>query len=159
MKKLELGQTLQLLGNLGVIVGILLLVYELNQNSDLVGAQIHQSRADAYVSLMEDRSNSERLVPALEKVFAAGGFGDTSAMDQLTDEEAARVRWYLQGRLIDYDNLYYQYQQGYLDEEYYRFDVVNGIALFAPWWEKLDLRGGGRRPSFEAEIRRIISTD
>jgi hypothetical protein len=158
LKKLDLGQTLQLLGNAGVIIGILLLVYELNQNGDLVRAQIHQSRADAYVSLMEDRSNSERLVSALEKISAAGGFDNPAALDQLTDEEAARVRWYLQGRQIDYDNLYYQYQQGYLDEEYYRYHVVPGIGTFAPWWEKFR-DGGGRRPSFEAEIDRILASD
>ena len=39
MKRFEVGQALQLLGNFGVIVGILLLVYELNQNRDMMMAQ------------------------------------------------------------------------------------------------------------------------
>jgi hypothetical protein len=39
MKKLDLAQTLQLVGNAGVIIGILLLVYELAQNREMMRAQ------------------------------------------------------------------------------------------------------------------------
>jgi hypothetical protein len=157
LKKLDLGQSLGIIANAGVLIGILLLVYELNQNSDLMRAQIHQSRADAYVSLFEDRADAEYLVPALEKVRVAGGWGNPSALDQLTDDELARVRWYLGARRGDYENLYYQYQQGFLDEEYYQTAVVNGIATFAPWWEKLEFNGGTVRPSFRAEVERIVA--
>ena len=45
MKKLDLGQIAHLLGNLGVIVGILLLVYELNQNRSMMPAQTRNSIA------------------------------------------------------------------------------------------------------------------
>ncbi len=45
MKKLDLGQTTLMLGNLGVILGILLLVYELFQNRQTMEAQTRNSIA------------------------------------------------------------------------------------------------------------------
>ena len=45
MKKIDLGQALQILGTAGVILGIFLLVYELNQNRELMAAEIRNSIA------------------------------------------------------------------------------------------------------------------
>ena len=155
----SVNKWLTLSANIGVVIGLILLLVEIDQNSDLVRAQIHQARADAQVSRMDGRSDSEHLVPALQKVRAAGGFHDLSSMDQLTQNEVARLSWYLRSRHTDYDNLFYQYQQGYLDEEYYQHTVVNSIARFAPWWEQLSIFDKIRRPSFDAEIKRILAAD
>ena len=55
-------------------------------------------------------------------------------------------------------NFFYQYQQGYLDEEFYEFRVAGAIRVFAPWWKKLNIfEASGRRPSFDAEIQRILA--
>jgi hypothetical protein len=56
----------------------------------------------------------------------------------------------------DYDNLFYQYQQGNLDDEFYESGIEDSIRMLAPWWKKLDLI---RRPSFENEIERIMAGD
>ncbi len=52
MKKLDLGQTLRLLGNVGVVVGILLLVYELAQNREMTRAQTRNSVAEMLIGLL-----------------------------------------------------------------------------------------------------------
>ena len=39
MKKIDLGQAITILANLGVIGGILLLAYELRQNNELIAAE------------------------------------------------------------------------------------------------------------------------
>ena len=145
--------------NLGVVIGLILLILELNQNSDLVRAQIHQARSDAQVSILEGRSDTEYLVPAIAKIQNAGGLRDLSSTDQLNDIELARFRYYLASRFTDYDDLFFQYQRGYLDEEYYQYTVAGGIAIFGPWWKKLAMLGQNRRPSFVAEINRLTSTD
>ena len=46
---------------------------------------------------------------------------------QFVPFEAARVKAYLEAWHQDYDNLFYQYEQGYLDEEFYRYRVVPTI--------------------------------
>ena len=158
MKKIDLQHSVSLLANLGVVIGLILLIVELDQNSDLMTAQIQQSRSDAYVAVMEARSDSDNLVLAIDKVRAAGGWRNPSALDGLSDEERARIRWYLAGRRGDYENLYYQYINGYLDEEYYVCCIQGGIRTFAPWWERLG-QMSNMRPSFAVEIERIMAAD
>ena len=130
----------------------MLLLTELDQNSDLVRTQIHQARSDASVSRMEGQADTEYLAPILNKIQLFGGFRNLSSTDELTPEELHRLRAFLQGRHTDYDNLFDQYQQGYLDEEYYQFTLSNAIRLFSPWWDKLGIFEDVRRPSFDAEI-------
>jgi hypothetical protein len=154
----NVNKWLTLSANIGVVFGLILLLIELDQNSDLVRAQIHQARSDAHVAMRYERADSEFLFPARQKFILAGGIEDLSAMDRLTPTEAGRVTEWIAARHQDYDNLYYQYQQGYLDEEFYKYRVEGSIREFAPWWKKLGLfESGGRRPSFDAEIKRIMS--
>ena len=112
MNTKTVNKWLSLLANVGVVIGLALLIIEIRQNSELVRAQIHQARSDAYVSARQDFADSEFLLPALEKYLAAGGREDPSALDALDPIEARRVYRYWQSRAGDYDNLYYQYRQG-----------------------------------------------
>jgi len=146
---------LTLAANIGVVVGLVLLIVELGQNSDLVRAQIHQARADNYESFMVGIADTEYLLPAYEKFAAAGGPQVVSALDVLTATERERIRRYFQGRLGGYDNLYFQYKQGYLDEEFYETRVVRSVKSLLPIWSELGLLERGTTPSFKAEIERI----
>ena len=142
--------------NVGVVIGLALLVIELNQNSELVRAQIHQARSDNYVSDGMALADSEFLLPAYEKLADAGGITDPNSLDALDPTERARVRRYVQARHADYDNLYYQYQLGYLDEQFYRSRVVNSIRRMTPIWTEFGMIDDGT-PEFFAEIERINS--
>ena len=154
----NVNKWLTLSANIGVFIGLILMLVELDQNSDLVRAQIHQARSDVHIANRLEHAESEFLLPAMVKFEAAGGFDDLSAIDQLTPIEAARVKEYLAAWHQDYDNLLFQYQQGYLDEEFYRYRVVPSVRFMAPWWKKLNLfEGEHRRPSFNAEIEQIMS--
>ena len=144
--------------NFGVLIGLILLLLELNQNSDLLRAQIHQSRSDAQIEGRLSLADAEFLLPAMEKLAAAGGLTDLAALDQLTPIELARFTHYLVSKHQDYDNLFYQYQHGYLDEEFYRYSVEPSIRIAASWWRKLKIfESSGRRPSFNAGIERIMT--
>jgi hypothetical protein len=48
MKKIDLGQTVQILANLGVIAGIVFLGIELQQNNALLGAQARFGESHGY---------------------------------------------------------------------------------------------------------------
>ncbi len=156
---MNVNKWLTLSANIGVVFGLILLLVELDQNSDLVRAQIHQARSDTQVAKNENRADSEHLAPLLEKIQPFGGFANLSSTDELTPEELYRLRAFLQARHVDYDNMFYQYQQGYLDEEYYQSTISHAIQLFSPWWDKLEIFRNVRRPSFDAEIRRLRSTE
>ncbi len=52
MKKIDLGQTIGVLANIGVIIGILLLVYELSQNRQMMKAQTRNEIAQSTYELL-----------------------------------------------------------------------------------------------------------
>ena len=158
IKSDRINKWLTLGANIGVVIGLILLLVELNQNSDLVRAQIHQARSDNYESFMLDIADTEFLLPAYLKFAAAGGPGDVSALDVLDSVERERIRRYYQGRIGGYDNLYFQYKQGYLDEEFYDARVVGPMKRLYPIWLELGLLEIGSTPSFVAEAERIYNS-
>ncbi len=152
----KVNRWLTLGANFGVVAGLILLIMEINQNSALVRAQIHQARSDNYVATSMEMADSEFLMPAFQKFTVAGSWHEPSALDALDPIEAARVRRYAQARLAEYDNLFYQHQQGYLDEEFYQSRVVGSIERIAPFWIVNGMLGG-ITPGFRAEIERVMS--
>ena len=52
MKKIDLGQTIGVLANIGVLIGILLLVYELSQNRQMMKAQTRNEIAQSTYELL-----------------------------------------------------------------------------------------------------------
>ena len=107
----RLNRWLTLTANIGVVLGLLLLIFELRQNQDLVRAQIHQARSDAWVSNRFESADSEFLLPAYDKFIKAGGPLDLTAFDSLDPTESARITRYAQALMGDYDNLFYQFRQ------------------------------------------------
>ena len=51
MKTIKFGQSITILANIGVIGGILLLVYELQQNNELMRAEARQARMNMVVDI------------------------------------------------------------------------------------------------------------
>lgn len=152
----KVNRWLTLTANIGVLLGIVLLSIELDQNSDLLRAQIHQARADTHVGHRLNDVESDKWAAINMKLAENGYPRDVTSVEVLTPEELFRFRNYKAARHTDLDNLFYQYQQGYLDEEYYRYRVVCAIRRNAPYWEKFGTFLTNSRPSFGAEIERIM---
>ena len=83
MKKIDLGQTITILANLGVIAGIIFLGIELQQNNELMEAEARRARAlsseEAYRIIAENE--------ALAEMFVKEERGEA-----LTDVESQRMR-------------------------------------------------------------------
>ncbi len=152
----RVNRWLTLGANVGVVIGLILLLIEIDQNNDLARAQIHQTRADSWGDFRLTLGDSEHLLSAWMKFQDAGGPEDPNAIDKLDRLESFRVRQYLLHRYSDYDNLFYLYKQGYLDEEYYVHRAVPSINSLAPAWSSFMIARLAR-PSFVEEINRITS--
>ncbi len=142
--------------NVGVVTGLFLLLVEMDQNNDLARAQIHQIRADSWGDFKLELADSEYLLTAWSKFQEAGGLRNPDSLDTLNSMDRARVVQFLLHRYNDYDNLFYQYQQGYLDEEYYEYRIVPSIRVLAAAWKNIGVYNVAR-PSFIDEIDRITS--
>ena len=67
MKKIDLGQMITILANVGVIAGIAFLAIELQQNNQLLSAQARTERAAVRISYVDNLTNNQALLSAMVK--------------------------------------------------------------------------------------------
>jgi hypothetical protein len=107
MKKIDLGQGITILANVGVIAGIVFLAVEIQQNSNLMQVQISQARADAAM-LSNQQTFESAYIPTILVKIQQGG--------QLSDEDMVRyVNWF-RSMNRNQENVLSQYDFGMLDE-------------------------------------------
>ena len=103
----KLNAWLSLGANVGVVIGLMLLVVEIGQNTEMMRAQINQSRTDTALSEQEAVYTSDHVPSMLAKI----GRGE-----KLSDEEMIRYTRYFRAFNRNQDNNLWQYGQGYLGE-------------------------------------------
>jgi hypothetical protein len=96
-----------LAANVGVLLGLALVIYEIRQNSDLMQVQISQARADAAV-VSNQQTFESAYIPMILVTIQQGG--------ELSEEDMVRyVNWF-RSMNRNQENLLSQYQFGMLDE-------------------------------------------
>jgi hypothetical protein len=105
---------LTLVANFGVLVGLLLLVFEIRQNTDMMNAQMAQARADNRLANYRDMTHSDYW-PAI-RVKRAAANSTEEWLDSLAPEEYQRVRSQTLYEINDLRTQFYLYQNGYLDQ-------------------------------------------
>lgn len=162
MTLMELGALGEFVGAVGVVVTLAYLAVQIRQNTQameeakrLALAQTYQSRANELQEMLVRAAESETIGPIITKLTVAGYPEDVSSLDQLSSQERGRFRQWQIAQQTHWDNMYYQYQQGFLDEEYYRDSFRERVRRLAPIWRALNVTGNRR--SFEQEIERILA--
>jgi len=83
MTKIDLGQVVTILANVGVIVGIIFLAVELSQNNELLAAQARLAQNERLTDTFNDMIQS----PEFAETMAKSGRGD-----ELSPREAVQLR-------------------------------------------------------------------
>ena len=158
MTLMELGAIGEFLGAIGVIITLIYLAVQIRQNTRamdesrrLALAQTYQMRADALQEMVVNAANSA-IGGIIVKLTEQGYPENVAALDVLSAEERGRFRLWQIAQQTHWDNMLYQYQQGFLDDEYFQDAFRERVARLAPTWEALNLTGGRR--SFFQEVRR-----
>jgi hypothetical protein len=164
MTIIELGALGEFVGAIAVVATLAYLAIQIRQNTHsmeesrrLALAQTYQIRADALQQMLVQASESEYIGPIITKLTVAGYPEYVASLEQLTPEERGRFRQWQIAQQTHWDNMYYQYQQGFLDDEYYRDSFRERVRRLAPIWEALGVTGS--RQSFMDEIDRIMASD
>jgi len=110
MKKIDFGQTANTLANLGVIIGILLLVFELNQAREMTQSQTRNSVAEMLINLIESAYGDPQMAEIQVK-HDAGQSLDPVERFRFAAREDAFWRYR--------ENVHYQYRNGLYDEDEY----------------------------------------
>ena len=162
MTIMELGAMGEFLGSIGVIATLIYLAIQIRQNTrsiddsrSLAMAQTYQARAELRVSSSRFEADSEHVAPIMDKLTTAGWPENWSAFEELSSLEQRRVSAWVTVSHRQLDNYHYQYQQGFLDEEYWENVIVKAIQLLAPRWRVIpDMYW---RPSFKQVVDEILS--
>jgi hypothetical protein len=112
-------------------------------------------RADALQDMLVHAAESEHIAPIISKLAGLGYPENVASLEQLTPIERGRFRLWQIAQQTHWDNMYYQYEQGFLTDEYYRDSFRVRVARLAPVWAALGADSGRR--SFEEETRRILA--
>ena len=158
----ELGSIGEVISALAVVVTLWYLAVQIRQNTHameegrrLALAQTYQVRADALQNMLVQAADSQYIGPLITKLTQQGYPEDVSALDRLSPDERGRFRQWQIAQQTHWDNMFFQYQQGYLDEEYYQDSFRERVARLAPTWKALGITGGRR--SFTDEIERLLA--
>jgi len=103
----ELVKWLVLAANIGVLLGLALVIYEIRQNSDLMQVQIGQARADAAMESNQQTFESA-YIPTILVTIQQGG--------ELSEEDIVRYITWFRSQNRNQENVISQYQFGMLDE-------------------------------------------
>ena len=150
MKKIDVGQTLQIVGNFGVILGILLLVYELDQNRDMTAAQIRNSIAQATAAMIRDEAQDAEVLDVSLRGIAG---------EPLTPHEQEQFELIWLAYIELWENSHYQYRVGLFDETEYESQRNQWLRLLARpgilsiWCSP---RGRSNSKLFVAEIDELL---
>jgi hypothetical protein len=140
MKKIDIGQTIGILANLGVVAGIIFLAIEVGQNNELMSAAVRNSQ-------------NQRILEYVEQVYMAPGLAEVIAKanrgESLTDAESL-VLFNRQLRLV----------RGF-EVQFKEYVAGNAAALPLNWKEHF-LKGLYRNPPLIGiweEVRPILSPE
>ncbi len=158
----EWGSIGEMVSAIAVVITLIYLAVQIRQNTHamdearrLALAQTYQIRADALQDMLVRAAESDFIGPLITKLAQLGYPERVDAIAQLTPEERGRFRQWQIAQHTHWDNMHFQYQQGFLDEEYYHDSFRERVARLAPTWKALGISPGRR--SFGAEIDRLLA--
>lgn len=144
------GRWIGMAANIGALIGLLLVVFQLRQNRDLMRAQIRHELSMGIVDLlMEPASNAQ-----LASILLRAEQGDT-----LQPEEEFQFRLRSNALLRYWEDVHYQYRQGLYDmveftqqKRAWAGALQRSIGLVQYWCEVRTLYS----PQFAAEIDSLV---
>ncbi len=128
----KINSWLSLGASFGVFFGLILLIIEISQNTEMMRAQINQSRTDTAISEQHSIYNSEFIPEVIDKVRRG---------EELSELDLIRYETYFRAGNRNQDNNLWQYNQGFLGENtprsirgYVRF-VIGGSQIGIATWD------------------------
>lgn len=140
-----IGAVGEVVGAAGVIASLVYLSIQIRQNTQSTMAATYQQATSGLRALSWGMAST----PDLGLIFAKGRQGAP-----LTDEEAARFHWACLAAFRTYENIFYQYERGVLEERVWRGVQEAMVQMFwhpgvQDWWKP-------RRSLFDAAFRRLM---
>ena len=116
MNSKKVHDWLQIAGVLGVVAGLALVAYELRQNHSMMQAQTRQALAQSAIDLLWREGEDQDLA----NIIVRGNAGE-----ELSADEFFRFRRTNTAFFVYWENVYYQYKTGLIDD--LEFEPQKGV--------------------------------
>jgi|SRR6185437_6860086 len=150
MSKDRLIQSIALAANCVTILGLLLVILQLQQNRTLMRAQVRHELASTIVDLLNSFANNSQLAGVLRR----GSLGE-----KLTEDEQLQFHLRSNALLRYWEDVHYQFRLGLYDEVEYsrqkaawKATFANSVGFVKYWSEVRTLYS----PRFAAEIDGLL---
>jgi hypothetical protein len=141
MKSKKLNNFLTLAANIGVLIGIIVVIYELQQTQDSMAASGHSARTDRNMTL--SMWSTEQGIGELNEKFVAG--------ESLSSAELGKLRSFNRIRIRHFEDLHYQRLLGIIDDETWEANLIgiSNVVNDPTFDATIDLDSSGFRKSFK----------
>ena len=136
----------ELIGIAAIVASLVFVGLELRQTQTALMASTYQARSFDAMNAQRGLADSEFIGPLLAKI----DLDNEQSLEGLSREEFWRLRRHVVSRMIDFDNEYFQYQSGYLDEIYFEGQFKTGLKRWAKRWRQLGMT------EFRPELRELV---
>ena len=145
----KVNQYLTLLGNLGVVVGIIFLVIEIRNNTLATEGQTRDAMTERMISWQMNIAANEFTALAITK--AVNG-------EELTQAEGLAVQATVLANMRIWENEYFQYQRGLYSEQEFepRIALIQSNMQLCPYRNNWD-GGVSYSPEFRGFINALLS--
>lgn len=133
-----------------VVGGLIAVVIELRQTQSALSAQAYQTRALDVINTMRELSASPERA-----ILVSDYLGGDITVDTASPEELSQLRSHFYMRRTDLDNEHYQYQNGFLDQDFYETTTKREVKAYAPHWRAFGILEP--RQQFSEEVDRILA--
>ena len=118
--------------NIGVLVGLVFLIFELRQTSTIALSQMTQERALSVLDQHTSYALDQEFSKLLARVYKHYDF------ESVTSDEWDQIVGYEMAKRTRSRDIWFQHSKGLIDEEIYSISI-NGAANNLPLWEWLKL--------------------
>ena len=137
--------------NIGVLVGLVFLIYELRQNSSIAKSQIRQERVSGLIEQFSGNARDAAIADLYWDVFLDEQF------DLIDGTNRARLYQFEIARFHRLEDAYFQYKSGLIDYQPYRFSMERA-ANRLPLWEFLGIDVAIRNADLARDLDDLIES-
>ena len=152
-----IGAIAELLGAIGVIASLMYLARQIRDGQRALRASSYQQfRQDIFQSMNQGMND-----PQTARAIRSG----MANFAELDEEDAHLFTFWIHGAMHSYDNAYYQFRMGMLDDERWEMHRADVAGLFtrnpgvAQWWRQTRGRRSTFSPDFSALVSEILGEE
>jgi hypothetical protein len=144
MKKIDLGQTISILANIGVIAGIGFLALEVRQNNELMSGEARRSRTESSESAFRTIAENADFA----EIFVKAGQGE-----ELSAVEEQRFRAFWMALLLNLQSTFRDLRPGELES------LLNRYRTYRASFPQLNVVWSQNKMNLEPEFMELMDTN